>query len=1038
MAKCRAAMDRLAFGLLVLAVVPGTAGAAEPSRWPRYDLAIELDTAAHLCTTRQRVTWTNRHRRPAAELVFNAHAHYKLPENDVGMTAKIFEILRMTPRESLDEEGRALDVERVCLESFAPAEEAGQARPGEAGQETLPAPRPLEPQPRELPFWYRDDNDSALVVSLPRPVGPGETVTLTIDFTLRLPEKYGRWGYWKGITFLTNWLPVLAYYDEEGWHPTPYVVWHQPFFNEAAVFTARLTLPADQKVACTAPVAAETDVGGGRRRIDFAPCQARDFAVLCCARYVEHLARSGAVRVRCLAVAGHEHYGRVMAESAAEALDTFTRWFGPYPYPEFTVVESYFGWHSNECAGLVMIDSRIFDMSHLARAFVDYLVAQSTCHQWWYNVVGTNGYSETWMDEGLATYFAYRLMHAKYGHNDPLVQYPQGLQWLPNVNRNDYRYFNLYGTLARGEAQPTVQDIPKYGHIVDLYSMCYERGSKIVGMIEQQLGEERFFDFMRGVYRRHAFAVLRVADFQRDLEEYTRASWDEFFQKWVYGKGMTDWSIDSVKVEPLADRPPGMAPAPPFQGSCLRKWLHREGACKVTVVLRQKAEYNDPTVVGFCLDGGSGFQVRLPVAPETGLVESDDPPARIETLAANRVRVEVVLPCEPTQIAVDPDEVLVDREPDNNCWKPRCRVRFAPVYTFLDETDLTNAYDRWNLIFGPWIFAPTFDNPWFTRSTRFGVRAGAYRTQQFEGGAYAAYRTDYRDFVMGIDGIRDHWPFDHTEVGFVFERRLAGTLRGEDAANIGVLYGRYVIDYGDSLYLPPFQYVEAFTTVTDDLLPDARETVPGAIRFQHMATAGLHYHVNYLTPYWDPEGGFSADLSYAAGLEVPGIHTDVDGSDQVLGQATYVQSVPDGLGWLSLTRFAFRLYGAFGLPSNVQYFALGGGELFRGFDLAQRQGSSLWVGSVEWRVPLALDLHWHFCDRAIGLENVYAALFSDVGNVYLKGQSVGGLAECAGVGLRLDVSWFTFVERTIIRLDVARTIDSAAPTQVWAGIEHPF
>ena len=32
--------------------------------------------------------------------------------------------------------------------------------------------------------------------------------------------------------------------------------------------------------------------------------------------------------------------------------------FGAYPYPHFTIAESYFGWNGNECAGLVMIDER--------------------------------------------------------------------------------------------------------------------------------------------------------------------------------------------------------------------------------------------------------------------------------------------------------------------------------------------------------------------------------------------------------------------------------------------------------------------------------------------------------------------------------------------------------------------------------------------------------------------------------------------------------------------------------------------------------
>jgi hypothetical protein len=1069
---------RLALGVLVLLLLGGSAQAAPPPGLPRYYLDIQLDTAGHTALVHQRVVWTNRHSRQATELIFNAHSHYQLPDKEVGMTAKIFEILRMMPSETLDFEGHALDVRKVRLVSLAwedNTEELGQPRKAAYQldeMKELPPPRLFEPDrsgepsrtpdaplgsrrlqvemgDQGLPFHYQEKNDSALVVPLPRPVQQGETVTLDLEFVLKLPEKCGRWGHWNGITFLTNWLPVLAFYDNNGWQPTPYVCWHQPFFNEAGLFTVRLTTTADQHVACTAPVLAERNLGNGLQQIDFAPCLARDFAILCSARYREFTGQCGDIKIRCLADPKHEYYARFMVESAREALATYIRWFGPYPYPQFTIAESCFGWNSNECAGLIMIDARIFDMPHLAKAFVDYLVAQATCHQWWYNVVGTNGYCETWMDEGLATYFAYRLMKTKYGANDPLVNYPKGLKWLPNVRRNDYRYFYLYGTMARGEAQPTVQDIPKFGHIVDLYSMCYERGSKIVGMIEHTLGEKAFFDFMRGVYRRHEFGILRVADFQRELEEHTHKSWQAFFQNWIYGKGVTDWCLEDVKVQALSShwmhRPP---PVFHSKSAAIRSWFRPKTPCKVTVVVHQKADYNDPTVVGFCLDGGEGFQVRIPVVPEAGLFETRDPPARVETLENNRVRIEVELPSWPTQIAVDPDQILVDFDPTNNYWKPRFRIRATPVYTFLDETELTNAYDQWNFIFGPWVFAPTYDNPWFTRSTRFGARAGAYRTTVFEGGVYSAYRTDYRDVVAGVDGIFDHWPWPHTEVGYVFERRIAGTYAGEQPANRGVVYGRYVIDYGDSLYLPPFQYVETFATITDDLLPFARETVPGAERFRHQGMGGAHYHINYLTPYWNPEGGFSADLSYSAGLVLPGENNDTNnspnkifglsGSHQFLGQATYVQAVPDGLGWFSDTVLAFRLYGAYGLPNFVQYFALGGSELFRGFSLAQRQGSALWVGSLEWRFPLLRNVNWSCFDRALSLRNIFAAAFCDVGDVYLKGQSIGGVSEAVGAGLRLDVAWFTFVERTIFRIDAAKTVNSTAPPQVWFGIEHPF
>ena len=71
--------------------------------------------------------------------------------------------------------------------------------------------------------------------------------------------------------------------------------------------------------------------------------------------------------------------------------------------------------------------------------------------------------------------------------------------------------------------------------------MTYDRGSQIVGMIEERLGEAAFLDFMRSVYEKYDFRILHVADFQRELEEYTGRSWDEFFQHWLYGTGMTDW-----------------------------------------------------------------------------------------------------------------------------------------------------------------------------------------------------------------------------------------------------------------------------------------------------------------------------------------------------------------------------------------------------------------------------------------------------------------------------------------------------------------
>jgi hypothetical protein len=1024
-------------GLLLLMLAPGAGRAVEvPPGLPCYGLDINLDVANHEAQVRERVTWTNRHHSPVKEIVFNVHSNFKVADKDIGFLAKMLEILRLAPSEAMDLEGHACQICKVLLmPPCAPSPPAGPAGPA-------------APAPVELKFGYRDDNPTALEVPLPRPLGPGESITLQLEFTMRLPQKEGRWGQWKGVTFLAQWLPVVAFHDDSGWQPTQFIPWHQPFFNEAGHYTGRITLPADQKLACTCSTASVKDLGNGLVEVDLAPRCARDFALFCSDRFQEFTGMAGPVRVRCLAFPEHAWYAEFMVKAVCEAIPVFSQWFGPFPYPEFTVVESYFGWNGNECGGLVMIDERIFGMPHLACGFVENLVSHETCHQWWYNAVGTNGYCETWMDEGVVTYFSHRLMDCKHGKNSDMLNYPKGLGWLPNIQREDYRHYGFYGTLGRGENGPVVQEMPRFEHLVNLNSMCYDKGSKIVGIIEDRLGEAAFLDFMRRIYCRYYFRILRVADFQRELEEYTGRSWEEFFKHWLYGCGLTDWCLEKVHLEPApagCPLPQGGAGPPAPHGSFLAA-LRRPAAgrpCRATIFLKQKAEANAQTVLGICLDGGDQFPIRIPIVPGTQHLDLDDPPATVEWLDDKRVRVDVTLPCEPTQVMVDPDQVLVDSNPWNNTWKSRARLRVTPLATLLDETDLTNRYDRWNFILGPWFYGGTINDPWFTRSELIGLRAAVYHTQQFSGGAYLAFRADDNNVVAGVDGLWDHFPFSHTQIGFVAERSLTDMDHTGNYSG-GVLFGRYVFSYGDSLYLPPMHYVETFATVTDHLLPLPDQPVPGAEHFDSQTTAGVHYHLDYLTPYWDPEGGFRIDATYQTGIPIFGEREPFNAWS---GQVSYVKCLPDLHGpevlapvlqWLSDTRLALRAFGAVALPTNGELFALGGGLRFRGYDLSARQGSLVWVGSVEWRVPLARDLKWDCCDHVARLRNIYGAAFYDAGNAYLRGHPLGDTAHALGAGLRLDVAWFGLIERTTLRFDVAKTVNDTSRVQFWFGLQHPF
>ena len=126
------------------------------------------------------------------------------------------------------------------------------------------------------------------------------------------------------------------------------------------------------------------------------------------------------------------------------------------------------------------------------------------------------------------------------------------------------------------------------------------------------------------------------------------------------------------------------------------------------------------------------------------------------------------------------------------------------------------------------------------------------------------------------------------------------------------------------------------------------------------------------------------------------------------------------------------------MPGRGEFFSMGGSMYFRGFDLAQRQGSTVWVGSAEWRLPVARDLHLDVCDHIFGLRNIDVVPFYDVGNTYTFCHSVGPTAHAVGTSFRFDVSWFSLVERTLLRIDIAKTLNVSSGMQFWFGVGVPF
>ena len=59
---------------------------------------------------------------------------------------------------------------------------------------------------------------------LPKPLLPGDSITISSSFHLQIPFNFNGNGYIAHHFEFRNWYPEPAVYDSHGWHPMPFLV----------------------------------------------------------------------------------------------------------------------------------------------------------------------------------------------------------------------------------------------------------------------------------------------------------------------------------------------------------------------------------------------------------------------------------------------------------------------------------------------------------------------------------------------------------------------------------------------------------------------------------------------------------------------------------------------------------------------------------------------------------------------------------------------------------------------------------------------
>jgi hypothetical protein len=439
--------------------------------------------------------------------------------------------------------------------------------------------------------------------------------------------------------------------------------------------------------------------------------------------------------------------------------------------------------------------------------------------------------------------------------------------------------------------------------------------------------------------------------------------------------------------------------------------------------VRQRGQIAEPVEVAHFAAETCPPSGRVLLVPETDGYTVGE--ANVARVGAHEWQIEFRTDERPAQIVLDPESKILDVNRRNNRWHWRPEVRFTPLYTPVDEVPLVRPTDRPSIVFGPNI----------DQEGRFGLRGSLMDGQRYRISPFLAYTTTDDHLTAGVDSLLFNVPAPDFSLGARYEHTLASDFY-DDPYDQAKLYLRWNQLYTTSFIYQNLAYLELYFRIGDNFFPDEdyrRPTRPDVEDYRDLRAVGVSYNLNTQMPYWNPEKGFHLEATIEHGFQAFG---SGESYDRVSSQLAAVRRLPDGLGWFSESRVAGRIAGGAGSPDNGEHFRFGGPLRFRGQRSEDTEGSLFWLTTAEWRFPIVREMNVDLHDNVGNWHSLYGAIFYDVGESYVLGDSQG-IDHALGVGVYFHITLLSFLEELTLRAEYGRSLRRDTDV-LWFGIYHAY
>ena len=374
---------------------------------------------------------------------------------------------------------------------------------------------------------FTHDNGK-LLIDLPGPAVPGESIALIIEYH----------GKPKDGLILTK--------DKDN-HPSavgdnwPNRVHHWiPSFDHPsakATVTFNITAPASEEVVANGKLDHVETIANGQRTWTYT--EGVPIPAYCMVIAVGQFAKleSAAITPLSYYVPQSE---RELAQKgfspAGPALEFFTQNIARYPYEKLALIVGATRFGGMENSSAIVFTSTLFSRAPRAGMSKTYgipvgnvnVISHEIAHQWFGDSVTESTWSDLWLSEGFATYFAG--LFVQQHESEAAFQ-----RYMRDAATKVFEY--------EKKKRVPIFDRDTEDLMELLNANNYQKVAWVLHMLRSDLGDDVFFRGIREYYESHKGSVASTEDLRRAMEEASGKELSGFFARWVYDVGQPQYEL---------------------------------------------------------------------------------------------------------------------------------------------------------------------------------------------------------------------------------------------------------------------------------------------------------------------------------------------------------------------------------------------------------------------------------------------------------------------------------------------------------------